>query len=106
VLGGGSVLSIITGSHKSPSSSESDLDLFLYGLKPDELVPKVRSIIESIQGKFAPTPKDEEPVKSRGFFSFLGFAKSTEWRKHPGEMLIIKGCVETVFSALFIGRRS
>jgi len=102
VLGGGSVLSIVTGSHKASSSDDSDLDLFLYGLEPDELVPKVRSIVKQIQSRFPHRPdlkyqevgvledvyEDDGTVSQRVVVD----VKETDW-EHRGEMLIIKGCV-------------
>lgn len=41
VLGGGAVLSILTGKSEDEAYKNSDLDLFLVGLQPDEvgLVP-------------------------------------------------------------------
>ena len=37
VLGGGAVLSILTGKSEDEAYKNSDLDLFLVGLQPDEV---------------------------------------------------------------------
>lgn len=37
VLGGGAVLSILTGKGDTPAYASSDIDLFLVGLAPDQV---------------------------------------------------------------------
>ncbi|GJN94125.1 hypothetical protein Rhopal_007199-T1 [Rhodotorula paludigena] len=53
VLANRSVLSILTGKYKDDTYSNSDLDLFLVGLKPEQLIPKVNAIIEQIKSAIA-----------------------------------------------------
>ncbi|BGP43792.1 hypothetical protein JCM10449v2_007849 [Rhodotorula kratochvilovae] len=99
ILGGGTlraVLSILTGKQNDASYKGSDLDLFLVGLKPEELIPKVNSIIEQIKSTLPPAPK--KPVKDRqsgkvnsasnsAFYSLFNWAGQRE----DDQFLIIKG---------------
>lgn len=92
VLGGGAVLSILTGKSEDAAHKNSDVDLFLFGLQPDEvglvpfdrrtslrssltrvchecrapqLIPKVNSLIQQIQAALPPKPKLTEIVSER-----------------------------------------
>ncbi|GAA5974082.1 hypothetical protein JCM8115_001735 [Rhodotorula mucilaginosa] len=107
VLGGGAVLSILTGKSEDEAYKNSDLDLFLVGLQPDELIPKVNSIIEQIQATLPPKPKLTETVtegsKKKGTYRTREVEideNSKEWRdehgfewesQYRGELLIVKG---------------
>ncbi|GAA6039816.1 hypothetical protein JCM8097_004235 [Rhodosporidiobolus ruineniae] len=110
VLGGGSVLSVLTGRHKDPEYKDSDFDLFLYGLKPEELIPKVSSIIDQIRASLPPPPKRtqtkydletktysevEVPDDDENWLADRYF----EWESHHrGELMILKGynCITLV----------
>ncbi|BGP20505.1 hypothetical protein JCM10213_007662 [Rhodosporidiobolus nylandii] len=100
VLGGGSVLSLLTGKQKG--YEDSDLDLFLYGLQPDELVPKVASIIEQIKAALPPVKRTQSKYDfETGTYKTVEVASDDEdwindryfsWsEQHEGELLIIKG---------------
>ncbi|KWU45198.1 hypothetical protein RHOSPDRAFT_33141 [Rhodotorula sp. JG-1b] len=124
VLGGGAVLSILTGKSEDEAYKNSDVDLFLFGLQPDKLIPKVNSIIEQIQAALPPKPQLTETVfegsKKDGTYRTREIEvdeTSKEWRyshqfdwdsQYRGELLIVKG-----FSAItlvpprgFLPRRS
>ncbi|GAA5882187.1 hypothetical protein JCM3774_005458 [Rhodotorula dairenensis] len=99
VLGGGAVLSILTGKVDCEAYSTSDLDLFLYGLEPDELIPKVASLIDQIQAALpGRTRRYKEDVLTRDArFANIRTRKWAEdndldWKKaHKEELLVIKG---------------
>ncbi|GAA5992536.1 hypothetical protein JCM5350_008270 [Sporobolomyces pararoseus] len=84
ILGGGSVLACLQNQQNSEEYSESDFDLFLYGLKPDQLISKVDSIISQINSTLPPPP----PPEAEGEEERYDF----EWSmQHRGELLILKG---------------
>ncbi|GAA6017534.1 hypothetical protein JCM10207_008260 [Rhodosporidiobolus poonsookiae] len=103
MLGGGSVLALLTGKQKDKAYSGSDFDLFLYGHKPEELIPKVSSLIDQIRLALPPTGKTtmtmydwetgkrqtvEVATDSKEYLDEHQF----EWEsQHPGETLILKG---------------
>ncbi|GAA5833721.1 hypothetical protein JCM11251_003213 [Rhodosporidiobolus azoricus] len=114
ILGGGSVLSLLTGKAKEKCYANSDFDLFLYGLKPEELIPKVSSIIDQIKAALPPPKstkthqghKDGE-YKSREIEvddedEDLRMDTYFEWDSHHmGELMILKG-----FNAISLVPRS
>ncbi|GAA5992530.1 hypothetical protein JCM5350_008267, partial [Sporobolomyces pararoseus] len=55
VLGGGAVLACLKNEHDSRDFATSDFDLFLYGLDPDQLIPKVNQIIQQISSALPPS---------------------------------------------------
>ncbi|GAA5982692.1 hypothetical protein JCM10908_006748 [Rhodotorula pacifica] len=82
----------------------SDVDLFLFGLQPDELIPKVNSIIEQIQAALPPKPRQTTTVYKGSWKegrTQVGVDEtSEEWRwehrfkwesQYQGELLIVKG---------------
>ncbi|GAA6053907.1 hypothetical protein JCM3770_005327 [Rhodotorula araucariae] len=102
ILGGGSVLSILTGAQNNTSYKGSDLDLFLVGLKPEELVPKVNSIVEQIKATLPPKPKKSKRVyvKDHKPSEVECDSNDEEWvadhsfdwdDQHQSELLVIKG---------------
>ncbi|GAA5902452.1 hypothetical protein JCM6882_002757 [Rhodosporidiobolus microsporus] len=103
VLGGGSVLSILTGKQNDKSYADSDLDLFLYGLKPEELIPKVSAIIDQIKAALPPLPKKTKTKYDleTGKYTEVEVADDDEdymmdryfeWDSHhQGELMILKG---------------
>ncbi|GAA5982662.1 hypothetical protein JCM10908_006737 [Rhodotorula pacifica] len=104
VLGGGAVLSILTGKADDEVYKGSDVDLFLFGLQPDELIPKVNSVIEQIQAALPPKSKQTTTVYkgswNDGPTQVEVDETSEEWREehsfewgsqYQGELLIVKG---------------
>ncbi|GAA5997668.1 uncharacterized protein JCM10292_001011 [Rhodotorula paludigena] len=101
LLGGGSVLSILTGKQDDEAYNDSDLDLFLIGLKPEELVPKVNAIIEQIKSTLPPPPKKTGTEWSTGKHKEIEVdSDDEEWlhdhyfdwhAQHEGELLVLKG---------------
>ncbi|GAA5927177.1 hypothetical protein JCM3775_002469 [Rhodotorula graminis] len=103
VLGGGAVLSILTGQQESQSYKGSDLDLFLVGLEPQELIPKIKSMIDQIKDALPPAPKKTKHVYGKDYRSTEVPVASDEeegwamdhafdWsEQHKGELLVIKG---------------
>ncbi|GAA5982668.1 hypothetical protein JCM10908_006739 [Rhodotorula pacifica] len=99
VLGGGAVLSILTGKADSEAYSTSDLDLFLYGLEPDELIPKVASLIDQITDA-VPDATQRHKYDHLSRDARLANIRTKKWtednnldwqKEHKGEILVIKG---------------
>ncbi|GAA5839771.1 hypothetical protein JCM9279_005164 [Rhodotorula babjevae] len=102
VLGGGAVLSILTGQQASKGYKGSDLDLFLVGLEPQELIPKVKSMIDQIKSALPPVPQKTKRVYGKDYTTTeVPVASDDEgwianhqfdWsEQHKGELLVIKG---------------
>lgn len=68
ILGGGSVLACLQNQQNSEEYRESDFDLFLYGLKPDQVRSRVLpSLLLSLS---LPTSDDREDDQLRVCFNF------------------------------------
>ncbi|GAA5894706.1 hypothetical protein JCM8208_006049 [Rhodotorula glutinis] len=102
VLGGGAVLSILTGQQESKSYKGSDLDLFLVGLEPQELIPKVKSMVDQIKAALPPVPQNTKRVYDKNYEAreVPVASDDKEWvmehefdwsRQHRGELLVLKG---------------
>ncbi|POY74995.1 hypothetical protein BMF94_1971 [Rhodotorula taiwanensis] len=102
VLAGGAVLGILTGQVRFSTYSASDIDLFLVGLQKDELLPKVRSMIQQIQvalasvlGKGMPSA-DFSPTALQAEYAELSRrepnVRQSAWAdQFPDRLLILKG---------------
>ncbi|BGP20451.1 hypothetical protein JCM10213v2_008599 [Rhodosporidiobolus nylandii] len=83
LLAGGSVVALLTGKSQDRTFAHSDLDLLLHGLRPDELIPKVNSLIRQIQSSNSlPSYEEEEKTWQPG---------DPEYYNSERKLLIIKG---------------